>query len=119
MSKNTHFLPYEDLYCVGCTIKTHEKSKVLTLTKNGKKPLKIPNNSDDSFLSPYDFMFTLLSIQMDIQYLMGSVHRRRIDTESKANSRCFCLGGKIICRTGDFVLNVQYPEARFMNRSWG
>ena len=36
------------------------------------------------------------------------LHRRRIDTESKANSRRFCLGGKIICRTGNFVLNVQY-----------
>ena len=25
-------------------------------------------------------------------------HRRRIDTENKANSRHFCLGGKIVCR---------------------
>ena len=31
-----------------------------------------------------------------------SSHRRRIDTENKANSRHFCLGGKIVCRNGNF-----------------
>ena len=30
------------------------------------------------------------------------VHRRRINTENKANSRHFCLGGKIVCRNGNF-----------------
>ena len=30
-------------------------------------------------------------------------HRRRIYTETKAKSRCFCLGGKIVCRTGNLM----------------
>ena len=32
----------------------------------------------------------------------SACHRRRIYTESKANSRRFCLGGKIVCCTGNF-----------------
>ena len=33
-------------------------------------------------------------------------HRRRIYTETKAKSRCFCLGGKIVCRTGNLMSAV-------------
>ena len=29
-------------------------------------------------------------------------HRRRMEIESKAKCRCFGMGGKIECRTGDF-----------------
>ena len=31
--------------------------------------------------------------------MLNCTHRRRIYTEIKANSRRFCLGGKIVCRT--------------------
>ena len=31
-------------------------------------------------------------------------HRRSIETEAKANCRCFRLGGKIECRTGNLWL---------------
>ena len=35
--------------------------------------------------------------------LEAAEHRRRIYTETKAKSRCFCLGGKIVCRTGNLM----------------
>ena len=44
-------------------------------------------------------------------------HRRNIYTESKANSRGFCLGGKIECRTGNvwsisYYRVLQYTKSR-------
>ena len=34
-------------------------------------------------------------------------HRRSIETEAKANCRCFILGGKIECRAGNFWLECE------------
>ena len=46
----------------------------------------------------YDLTFYSLS-----WILVTGYHRRKIYTETKANSRCFCLGGKIVCCTGNLM----------------
>ena len=49
----------------------------------------------------YDLTFYSLS-----WILVTGYHRRKIYTETKANSRCFCLGGKIVCCTGNLMSAV-------------
>ena len=36
----------------------------------------------------------------------GTIHRRRMETETKAKCRRFGMGGKIECRTGNFGVIV-------------
>ena len=55
----------------------------------------------------------------------GATHRRRIYTESKANSSRFCLGGKIECCTGNFwsvgvvLCSRQIDKMRTGSKLWG
>ena len=44
------------------------------------------------------------SESLPILFSLAQSHRRRIYTETKAKSRCFCLGDKIICRTGNLTV---------------
>ena len=39
---------------------------------------------------------------------LGAIHRRRMETETKAKCRRFGMGGKIECRTENFGVIVQH-----------
>ena len=87
---------------IGCWAE-EEKTLIHQIKQQTSSAIIDFRHIDETFV--YLTVFTFENRKMERKNLTGYeflFHRRRIYTESKANSRRFCLGDKIECHTGNF-----------------